>query len=70
MNKCIYCGSENLEKELKTKGSKSIGNIHFQYSPMGMESEEILADLCKDCGSISRFYVKNTNRDWFKGFGK
>lgn len=70
MDKCIYCGSENLEKELKIKGSKSIGNIHFQYSILGNESEEIFADLCKNCGSITRFYVKETNHDWFKGFCK
>ena len=70
MDKCIYCGSENLEKEMKIRGSKDIGNIHFQYSMMGMEKEDILVDLCKNCGTISRFYVKNANRDWFKGFGK
>ena len=70
MDKCIYCGSENLEKELKIRGSKDIGNIHFQYSMLGMENEDIFVDLCKDCGSITRFYVKNTNRDWYRGLGK
>lgn len=69
-DKCIYCGSENLEKELTIKGSKGIGNLHFQFSMLGMSSEEILSDLCKDCGSITRFYVKSTDRDWFKGLGK
>ena len=73
MNKCIYCGSENLEKELPMRGSKSIGNLHFNYANdarlaamFATENEIIFADLCNDCGSITRFYVKNTKRFWNK----
>ena len=70
MDSCMYCKSGNIEKGLKMRGSKQIGNLHFQYSALGTEAEEILADLCRDCGSITRFYVANAKRDWFKGLGK
>jgi len=73
MDKCIYCQSINLDKGLKIRGSKDIGHIHFEYTEdktgffsSRIKSEEIFADLCKDCGSITRFYVNDTKRNWYK----
>lgn len=30
MDKCIYCGSENLDKGILIRGSKDIGHIHLE----------------------------------------
>jgi hypothetical protein len=75
MDKCIYCGSENLDKGLLIRGSKDIGHLHFECTEktgglaMFSQPEAVLADLCKDCGSISRFYVKNANHTFLKDKG-
>jgi len=72
MDKCIYCGSSNLDKGLLMRGSKDIGHLHFECteSTGGLaiftKPEQILADLCKDCGSISRMYVKNAEHMFLK----
>jgi hypothetical protein len=72
MDKCIYCGSENLDKGLLIRGSKDIGHIHFECTEstggfaMFAKPEVILADLCKACGSISRMYVKNAEHAFLK----
>jgi hypothetical protein len=72
MDKCIYCQSSNLDRGIKMRGSKDIGHLHFECTEstgglaMFAKPEEILADLCKDCGSISRLYVKNANHMFLK----
>jgi hypothetical protein len=72
MDNCIYCKSENLDKGILIKGSKDTGHIHFECTEItgGLavfaKPENILADLCKDCGSITRFYMKNTNHTFLK----
>jgi predicted nucleic-acid-binding Zn-ribbon protein len=62
MEKCIYCGSTNIEKGL------SVGSGNFKtglkYVKLLMPQVEwFYADLCKDCGSV-RIYVKETDRNW------
>lgn len=65
MKSCIYCGSENLEKGIRASSDDSY-KLGLRYRKMfiSVGFEEIYADLCKDCGSISRFYVRDTNREW------
>jgi hypothetical protein len=29
-----------------------------------MGTEKLYADLCKGCGTVSRFYVRETDRNW------
>ena len=73
MDKCIYCQSSNIDKGLKMRGSKDIGHLHFECTEktgglaMFSNPEEILAELCKDCGSITKFYVNNTKHRFYKG---
>ena len=72
MDKCIYCQSENLDKGLVMRGSKYIGHLHFECTENtgGLAAfakpEVILADLCKDCGSITRLYVNNANHTFLR----
>ena len=72
MDKCIYCQSSNLDKEIVIRGSKDIGHIHFECTENSggfaafSKPELIYADLCKDCGSIARFYVNNTEHTFSK----
>lgn len=62
MEKCIYCNSTNIEKELTVgSGNSKTGLKHLRFFITNVEW--FYADLCKDCGSV-RLYVKETERDW------
>jgi hypothetical protein len=66
MDKCIYCGSANLQQQVDVAQRNEIGAIGLSYKVnflfYGVES--FYADLCKDCGTVSRLYVKNSDRNW------
>ena len=59
--KCVYCGSNNIEKgihfELETEPYK-IG-IPVKYSMLKFGVLELHADLCYECKSITRIYIKD-----------
>ncbi|MDD4088217.1 MAG: hypothetical protein PHS04_08660 [Tissierellia bacterium] len=62
MDKCIYCGSNRIEKELTVgTGNYKTGLKYLNF--VAPQVEWFYADLCKDCGSI-RIYVKETDRNW------
>ncbi len=62
MNKCIYCSSSNIEKEISVgSGNFKTGLKYVNF--LSPQIEWFCADLCKDCGSV-RIYVKETDRKW------
>lgn len=67
MGKCIYCGSESIiEDVIITEGGdyKEVGPT-YKDGLIFRFSIQMYADICKDCGSITRFHVDpqmlNTN---------
>ncbi|MBE6016929.1 MAG: hypothetical protein E7233_04865 [Lachnospiraceae bacterium] len=68
--KCPYCGSERIETEIAWGKSVDTGNVGLQYrSGKGILSltgiAEAYSDLCMDCGSIIRTYIKeDTDKSW------
>jgi hypothetical protein len=66
MEKCIYCNSANLQRNVLVKQRVEVGAIGLEYKANKILHgvEPFYADLCLDCGSISRLYVKNTARNW------
>ena len=70
--KCPYCGSENIEEGIVmgwTSGTTgTIRQIGLLYSKSIFDvAETLYADLCKDCGSTTRIYIKGkTDRTWKK----
>lgn len=62
---CPYCGSKNIKKELAVGTSIQNSSLGIKYKPfLTTYYEDIYVDLCIDCGSITRFYIKNTDRPW------
>jgi len=62
MDKCIYCGSSNIENDISVgSGNFKTGLKYVNF--LASQIEWFHADLCKDCGSV-RIYVKETNRKW------
>ena len=64
INKCIYCGSEKLIKNVRIGLTAEIGDIGPEYGNILVGTEQMFADICGDCGSISRFHIKDVNRKW------
>lgn len=70
MMKCPYCQSERIETGVSWGKSAEVGNVGLKYSTgSGLFSlvgvAEVYSDLCLDCGSIVRSYIKeDTRKDW------
>ncbi len=68
--KCPFCGSERIETEVAWGKSVDTGNVGLKYSTgkgllSGTGIAEAYSDLCMDCGSIIRTYIKEeTDKDW------
>jgi hypothetical protein len=66
--KCSNCSSENIEVGVAWGKSAETGNLGLKYS-IGILAgvSQVYADLCNDCGTVVRIYIKDTtDRDWIK----
>jgi hypothetical protein len=64
MTTCPYCHSDQiLERLLFHVPGHAGGLVSFKDkdNQWTWDSEKVLADLCKKCGTIVRLYVDNTN---------
>ena len=64
--KCPYCNSENIEKGIKVMNEDNpamdIG-LMYRKNQFAYQIEPIYIDLCTDCGTIIRTYVKGNIKD-------
>jgi len=51
---------------IKVVKSVDTGWVGFFYKAAGpfVGTEPLLADLCQNCGTVARFWVKNSRRRW------
>ncbi len=66
--KCPYCGSERIETGIAWGKYPESGNVGLK-SRVGVFGEvtEVYSDLCLDCGTIVRTYIKDkTDKKWVK----
>lgn len=63
---CPYCGGTDIAKGLKLNQNAEIGRIGLPYRTAGIftGTETLHADLCETCGTVLRFFVKETGRKW------
>ncbi|MCX7708332.1 MAG: hypothetical protein N2484_00620 [Clostridia bacterium] len=67
MNKCKHCGGDKLIKDLHVKRSNEIGFYGIPYTKsIFVGTEPFRIELCQECGTINRLYVKDMNRNWVK----
>lgn len=66
--KCPYCGSERIEQGVAWGKSAESGNVGLKYQTgILMGVVQAYSDLCLDCGSIVRTFIKeDTNKKWSK----
>jgi len=63
---CRECGSGDLAYGVKVCQSNETGHTGLQYRSgvIFSATERMLADLCKNCGTVQRFWVRRTDRPW------
>ena len=64
--KCPYCGSERIAIDISWGKTADVGNIGLKYNEgIFIGVAQVYSDLCLDCKSILRTYVKDdTNKNW------
>jgi len=65
---CPYCGSENIEIGVAWGKATEKGNVGLKYQNGLLAGVvQVYSDLCLDCGSLLRTYVKDIRpRQWSK----
>ena len=66
MDKCIYCGSNDLIRNIKLGLNAEVSPFGLKYNAMmGIRGvEPVYADLCNSCGSITRFHIQKKDHKW------
>lgn len=65
---CPHCGSKQLVKGIRVRAGGDAGNVGLDYYPARLifhGREPLLADLCRDCGTVARMWVQKTDRKWY-----
>ena len=63
---CPSCGSTDIVRNVTMSQSVEVGSTGLEYKTgvVFRNTEALLADLCKRCGTVVRLYVKNPDRKW------
>ncbi len=63
---CLHCGGSDILLGLILDQTADAGNIGLQYKKWRIlrAPEPLHADLCRACGTVLRFYVKECGREW------
>ena len=66
---CQHCGSNNIMMKMlidHSGGNFSVG-LHYQQGPLRVLGiEPLYCDICSDCGTLIRSYIRTTDREWFR----
>jgi formate dehydrogenase maturation protein FdhE len=65
---CPHCGETEITTDIRFEGYHMAGLRYSAASFWDMSSgfENLLADLCTNCGTVVRLHVRNLNRNWKK----
>ncbi len=65
--KCSHCGGTNITGNVSvglTAEADSVG-LKYRTGFLVIGTEAFFADVCDDCGTIARIFVKTTGRKWY-----
>ena len=65
--KCPHCGGTNITRGIRVSQTAEAGNIGLSYKTkfLIVGTEQLYADVCNNCGTVVRFFVKETDRQWY-----
>jgi len=65
--KCPFCNGENIEEGIRWRTQSEISLGLGAKKGILLFTIPVYADLCRDCGTIVRNYIKDdTNQKWMK----
>jgi len=66
--KCPHCGGGNIVGGVRVDQTADAGRIGLAYKTkfVVIGTEPFYADVCDDCGTVARFYVKEKGKNWYK----
>ena len=53
--------------EISASGETAHVGLRYSFLRILSRPSWLYADLCQDCGTIARFFVKETNKPWIRG---
>jgi hypothetical protein len=65
-SKCPHCAGVELIRGVRLGLTAGAGSVGLKYRTLLVlvRTEPLYADVCKGCGSVARFYVRETDRNW------
>ncbi|MBP7529665.1 MAG: hypothetical protein KA801_17215 [Syntrophorhabdaceae bacterium] len=65
--KCAHCGGSNVVCGVRVDQTADAGRIGLAYKTkfVVIGTEPFHADVCDDCGTVVRLYVKTPGRTWY-----
>jgi len=65
-SQCSHCGSKDVIPKLKLNQGNEMGPFGIAYKALGFltGTEPLHVDLCPNCGTVTRFFVTKTDRNW------
>ena len=65
-DRCPRCGGTDLAAGIELNQNAEAGRIGLEFKAVGIfrGTEQLLADLCRGCGTVVRLYVETTDRKW------
>jgi hypothetical protein len=65
---CSHCGGRNIVTGLKLGLTAEVGSVGpaFRAAWILRGNESLYIDLCGDCGTVTRAYVKETDKNWIR----
>ena len=63
---CVRCGGSDILCNITMSQAVEVGTVGLQYtkSLILTGTEALLADLCRQCGTVVRLHVRVTDRKW------
>jgi hypothetical protein len=68
---CPHCGGDDLSRGLKLGLSNEVGEVGIKYHATGkflgmslLGNEPLHVDFCNSCGTVTRIYLRETERKW------
>jgi hypothetical protein len=65
---CPHCGRRNIVRGLKLGLTAEVGSVGpaFKAGWIASGTEPLYIDLCGACGTVTRAYVKETDKNWIR----
>jgi hypothetical protein len=65
---CPECGSTDIVEAISVSQTSVSGAIGLSYKTMALltASAPLYADLCHQCGTVIRFFVRDPSKPWVR----